>query len=404
MGPDQDDRDFLAGSVFSRAFWTRWRVAVALVLAAGLLAFIFYPRGSAVQFVTAPATRGTLVVTVSATGTLAPLTQVDVGTEVSGRVDKVLVDYNDRVKAGELLAVINTDTLKAQLAQYNAALGQARATLETNQATVEQTLAKRSRYRKLQSAGAVAIQDTQSADADYTRAIASVAQARATIASAQAQIDNTQATIDKAMVRAPIDGTVLNRTISEGQTVAASFTTPVLFTLASDLSRMQLSVDIDEADVGEVRQGQPASFLVDAFPNHHFSARLTALHNSPKTDNGVVTFPGILEVDNREGLLRPGLTANAEILVGTVHNALLVPNAALRFTPPITAVPKPPPVPDAPNGKVGGRVWLPGAKAPEPRDLIVGRSDGRMTEVLSGDLAPGEAVITDIKTKTPSGT
>ena len=117
--------------------------------------------------------------------------------------------------------------------------------------------------------------------------------------------------------------------------MAASFTTPVLFTLASDLSRMQLQMDIDEADVGEVRQGQSASFLVDAFPNHHFSARLTALHNSPKTDNGVVTFPGILEVDNREGLLRPGLTANAEIMVATVHHALLVPNAALRFTPPI---------------------------------------------------------------------
>jgi HlyD family secretion protein len=376
---------------------------MVVILGLVLPALLLWPRGAKVQFVTVPAARGTLVVTVSATGTLAALTQVDVGTEVSGKLDKLLVDYNDHVKAGQLLAVINTDTLKAQLAQFNATLGQARATLATNRATVVQTEAKRTRYRRLQKAGAVALQDMQAADADYDRAIASVAQARATIDSAQAQIDNTQATIDKAQVRAPIDGVVLNRLVSQGQTVAASFTTPVLFTLASDLSVMQLSVDIDEADTGAVHAGQHATFLVDAFPNHHFSAHLTSLHNSPKTDNGVVTYPGILEVDNREGLLRPGLTATAEILVATVKNALLVPNAALRFTPPAAVMAKIPPLPLVPNGKVGGRVWLLKNAKPEPRDLIIGRSDGRSTEVLSGNIAAGEAVITDIQTKKPAG-
>lgn len=389
-------------ALFRRAFWTRGRLIAAGIVALILLAILLLPHGSAVRYVTAPATRGRLVVTVSATGTLQPGNEVDVGTEVSGVVDNVLVDYNDHVKAGQLLAVINTDTMKAQLAQYQASLGQARATLATNQATVEQTLAKRARYRRLQGQGAVALQDMQTADADYARAVASVALARAQIQSAQAQIENTQTAIAKAQVRSPIDGVVLDRKISKGQTVAASFTTPVLFTLASDLSVLQLNVDIDEADIGSVHAGQTAQFTVDAFSNRHFAARLTAVHNSPKTDNGVVTYPGVLVVDNRDGLLRPGLTATAEILVATLDNALMVPNAALRFTPPLAAVADPPAMPVLPNGQVGGRVWALAKDKPQPRDLVIGRSDGRVTEVISGPLAAGEAVITDIQTKKPA--
>lgn len=388
--------------IFRRAFWTRGRLIVAGVIALVVLAIIFFPRGGHVQYATTPAARGKLVVTVSATGTLQPGNEVDVGTEVSGRVDDVLVDYNDHVKAGQLLAVINTDTTRAQLAQFQATLSQARATLQTNQATVDQTLAKRARYRSLQGQGAVALQDMQTADADYARAVASVALARAQMQSAQAQIENTQTAIAKAQVRSPIDGVVLDRKISKGQTVAASFTTPVLFTLASDLSVLQLDVDIDEADVGAVHAGQSAQFTVDAFSNRHFPARLTALHNSPKTDNGVVTYPGVLVVDNRSGLLRPGLTATVEILVATVNDALTMPNAALRFTPSAAAVPKPPATPTLPNGQVGGRVWVLQNGKPQARDLVIGHTDGRVTEILSGPLTAGEAVITDIKTKKPA--
>jgi HlyD family secretion protein len=387
----------------TRAFWTRKRIIIPALLAVLALTYVFYPRGGGIGFVTVPATRGDLTVTVSATGTLQPGNEVDVGTEVSGKVDQVLVDYNDHVKTGQLIAVINTDTTKAQLAQYQATLAQAKATLATNQATVEQTLEKRNRYRTLQGqgGGAVAVQDVQAAVGDYDRAVASVALAKAQIQSAEAQISNTQTLINKAQVRSPIDGIVLDRKVSPGQTVAASFSTPVLFTLASDLSVMQLAVDIDEADIGSVHEGQMADFTVDAFSNRHFAAKLVALHNSPKTDNGVVTYPGVLLVDNRDGLLRPGLTATVQILVAKVHNALMVPNAALRFTPPVTAVPKPPEQPSAPNGLIGGRVWvLAGAKL-QARDLIVGRSDGRSTEVVSGNLAAGEAVITDIKAQPP---
>lgn len=373
-----------------------------MVLLALVGAAVFYPRGPKIEYETAKISRGDLTVTVSATGTLQPGNKVDVGTEVSGKVDQLLVDSNDQVKQGQLMAVINTDTVKAQLEQFRATLAQARATLATNEATVVQTDAKRKRYHNLQD-GAASVQDVQTADADYARAVASVALAKGQIQAAEAQITNMETQIGKAKVTAPIDGVVLSRAVSVGQTVQASFSAPVLYTLASDLSVMQLSVDIDEADVGVVKEGQKATFTVDAFPNRKFDAKLVTLYNSSKTTNNVVTFPGSLLVDNRGLLLRPGLTATAQILVAEVKNALLVPNAALRFTPPPLALDNKPPPPAAkvPDGKQGGRIWTlanPNAR-PEPRDLILGRSDGVSTEVLSGKLAVGDAVLTDIKSQ-----
>jgi len=371
-----------------------------MVFAAAVGAAIFWPSGPKIDYETAKIGRGNLTVTVSATGTLQPGNKVDVGTEVSGKIDALLVDSNDHVKKGQLMAVINTDQEVSQLEQFRATLAQARATLDTNQATVTQTEAKRTRYHNLQG-GAVSLLDIQTADADYARAVASVALARGQMQAAQAQIDNTQTLISKAKVTAPIDGVVLSRAVSVGQTVQASFSAPVLFTLASDLSVMQLSIDIDEADMGTVKEGQKATFTVDAFPNRKFNAQLVTLYNSSKTTNNVVTFPGSLLVDNRALLLRPGLTATAEILVGEVRNAMLVPNAALRFTPPPLDLDNKPPPPAAkvPDGKQGGRVWALVKNKPEVRDLILGRSDGVSTEVLSGKLALGDTVLTDIKSQ-----
>ncbi len=387
--------------VLTRAFWTKTKIAIAAVLVIGIGTVAFWPHSPAVQYETAKIVRGDLTVTVNATGTLQPGNKVDVGTEVSGKVDQILVDSNDHVKKGQLMAVINTDTVEAQLTQFRATLTQARAALATARATVKQNDAKRNRYRALLTTGAASTQDAQAADADYDRAIASVADAEGKIQSAQAQITNSETQIAKAKVTAPIDGVVLSRAISVGQTVQASFSTPVLFTLASDLSEMQLSVDIDEADIGMVHEGQKATFTVDAFPNRKFNAQLVTLYNSSKTTNNVVTFPGSLLVDNHSLLLRPGLTATAEIKVADVKNALLVPNAALRFTPPPVALDNkpPPPTPKAQDGKSLGRVWLLAnlnAK-PEPRDLVLGKSDGVNTEVLSGKLAVGDTVLTDIK-------
>ncbi len=378
--------------VLTRPFWSLGKIimaAIAVLILVGVGYFTL--RGKQPdKYLTQAVERGSLTVTVSATGTLAPLTQVDVGAEVSGRVDQVLVDYNDPVKRGQLLAVINTDQVKAQLQQSE-------ATLATNQATVRETRAKLERFRALAQDNAVSAQDLEAAEAAYDRALAS-------IKTAQAQIATQRANISKADVVSPIDGVVLDRRISPGQTVASGFQTPILFTLASNLDTMQLAVDIDEADIGSVKEGQTATFVVDAFPQHRFNARLISLHNAPQTVNNVVTYLGVLAVDNREGLLRPGLTATADILTAEVKDTILVPNGALRFTPPSLSLDKIPPAPKAPNGQLAGRVWVLGdGDQPESRDLVIGLSDGRQSQLISGNLKVGDKVITDIETTVRTG-
>lgn len=374
------------------------------IIAAVVLAFvpgtaIYIARSTApTSYVTTPVARGPLVVRVSATGTLQPEHQVDIGAEISGRLDRVAVDYNDRVTKGQVLAVINTDQIRAQLAQAQAALNAAKAAVSTSEATVNETREKRDRAQGLFARSIVSAQDLQTAEADYARAVASVAKAKADVENAGAQVQLHETQLNKAEVRSPIDGIVLDLKVQQGQTVASSFQTPVLFTVASDLSRMELEVDIDEADIGQVREGQTATFSVDAFPQRQFDAKLTSLRNAPKTTNGVVTYQGVLEVDNSAGLLRPGLTATVDILVAETADSLLVPNGALRFTPPAGDASAPPLVPSN-NGELVGRVWVLENLKPSPRDLRIGRNDGRNTQVLSGDLMPSDAVIVDTATR-----
>ncbi len=379
------------------------RLLLVLVLIAVAVGAYFYPwRGATSPYVAAPVTTGSLTVTVSATGTLQPQDQVDVGAQISGPVDQVNVDYNDHVKKGQILAVINTDQIHAQLAQALAAQNAARADVANNAATVDLTLKKRDRARALFKIGGMSEQDLQTAEADYQRALAAVSKSKADVDSAGAQAGLYRTQLGFAQVRSPIDGIVLDRKISKGQTVAAAFQTPVLFTLATDLSTMQLQVDIDEADIGSVREGQGASFTVDAYPQREFEARLSSVRNSPKTTNGVVTYQGILTVDNSSMLLRPGMTANVNITVSKTAQALLVPNGALRFTPPgkeFAEVSQS----TSRNGQIAGRVWVLENGKPAARDVKLGRNDGRNTEVLSGALKPGDKVITDIAGTTASG-
>jgi HlyD family secretion protein len=332
------------------------------------------------QYVTAAMTEGPLSVTVSATGTLAPRVQVDVGSEVSGRVDALFADYNDHVHKGETLAKINTDQLRAQLDQARATLAQAQATLNQDRATV-------GRYSKLRQSNAVSPQELDSANGDYGRA-------KAGVALAGAQVAQDETLLTKATIFAPIDGVVLNRAVSVGQTLVAAMTTPVLYTLASDLSQMELDVDIDEADVGSVHAGLPATFTVDAYANKQFDAKLIQVRNSPQTVQGVVTYKGILLVQNQQLLLKPGMTATATITSTRLAKALQVPNAALRFLPTDDIVKKAPPASTAPNA---GRVWTVDGKTLKAHDLKIGPSDGRNTQVLSSDLAAGDEVVTDTK-------
>jgi HlyD family secretion protein len=396
---DTDVAKTLGLELKPRRFWRARRVLAAVLIVLALVgggAFYFWGGTGPTTYVTAEVTRGPLTVAVSATGTLQPQDQVDVGAEISGRVDAVNVDFNDRVRKGQVLAVINTDQIRAQLAQAQASLAANRAAVVTAEATVRETLDRRDRARALfNNNGLISAQDLRIAEAAYDRAVASVERAKADVDNAAAQITGYQTSLNKAQVRSPIDGVVLERRVATGQTVAASFQTPVLFSLASDLATMQLAVDIDEADIGVVREGQTAHFTVDAYPQRQFDARLISLRNLPKTANGVVTYQGVLTVDNSAKLLRPGLTATASILISETKEALLVPNGALRFAPPAKEVTAPAFVP-ATNGETVGRVWVLQDGKPVARDLRIGHSDGRNTEVVSGDLKASERVITDI--------
>jgi len=366
--------------------------AAALVV----LLFVFLGGGDDAQYTTQTVERSSLTIVVSATGTLEPRNQVDVGAEISGRIVAVDVTFNDHVAENQPLARLDTEQLEARLAQSRASFDSANASVKQAEATLAETRAKRNRVADLAKRRTVSAQELDSAEATLARAEAGLDIAKAQAALSAAQVKSDETALSKAVIRSPIDGVVLDRKIEPGQTVVASLQTPVLFTLASDLSQMELHVDIDEADIGVVRTGEPATFTVDAFPQRRFQARLISVHNAPKTVQGVVTYEGVLSVENPDGLLRPGLTATADILVAEVKDALSVPNGALRFIPPEAVLKTAAPEPPAAQGEARGRVWVRDGAALSPRDLRLGQSDGRRTEVLEGDIAPGDEVVTDL--------
>ncbi len=388
------------GGTERRSFWSRGRIwlagGVGAALSVALLSFYFF-RAAPLEYMTAKAERGAIVVTVDATGTLQPREKVDVGAEISGRIDTVNVDFNDRVRKGQVLAELDTEQLRARLQQSEAQLAATRATVRQFEATLEQTRAKTTRTKELFERNTVARQDLEAAEADLLRATANLQKAEADTTLAAAQVSSDRTSLQKARILSPIDGIVLDRRVEPGQAVAATMQTPVLFTLASDLRQMELQVDIDEADIGAVHEGQGATFTVDAFPQRKFDAKLIAVYNAPKTTNGVVTYQGILLVDNAEQILRPGLTATAQILAARITDALLVPNGALRFAPDEEILREAPPLPAAKEGERLSRIWVMEGKDLRPRVLSLGPSDGTKTVILSGELAEADEVIVDVR-------
>ena len=384
--PDSDLTSKLGIGVKKRSRRRWWWIGGGIVVV--LIIGVFMMRGGAAHtYATKPVTHGDLAVTVSATGTLAPRDQVDVGSEVSGKIDKLEADFNDHVKKGQVLARINTDQLVAQLQQAQAALDQAQATLAQMKQTHE-------RYIVLERGNALSKEQLNVSQGDLERA-------KAGVELAKAQVDQDKTLLLKATIYSPIDGVVLDRKVSAGQTVVAAFSTPVLFTLASDLNQMELDVDIDEADVGQIRAGAKASFTVDAYPTRKFPAILKSIHSAPKTVQGVVTYQGVLLVQNEGGLLKPGMTATAEIEAANVRGATLIPNAALRFVPPDEVKAAAPAPPETMNGINAGRVWIEDGKTLKPHDVKLGATDGRSTQMVEGDLKPGQNVVTELTDKKP---
>jgi HlyD family secretion protein len=423
--------------------WLKWLLIGAAVIAAALLLWrLVFGAAEPTRYATEAAVRGNLTVTVSATGKLAPTNQVQVGSELSGLVERVLVDVNDRVVKGQPLAMLDVSRLDDAITQSRASLNAAQATVAQNEATVAQSRANLARLEEVSrlSGGKVpAAVELETARADVQRALANLRAAQAQVVSQRAALSSNETQRFKAVIRSPVNGVVLARQIDAGQTVAASFNTPTLFVIAEDLSAMELQVAIDEADVGSVKDGQLASFTVDAFPGKTFPATITRVDlgsnltasassssgstsSATGTASQVVSYAATLSVANADQQLRPGMTATAEIVTRSRPDVLLVPNAALQFRPA-----EPGPAATASGGGIAGALapprrrrgggggggggsgansarQVPGASQSvyvlgedgQPRAVAVtiGETNGSVTEVTGGNLKPGMAVIT----------
>lgn len=397
----------------------RWRWLAGALAVVAVAAWLFLRTGedkTAPRYTTEAVTLGTLVVKVSATGNLQPTNTVDVGSELSGIVDQVYVDDNDAVKKGQLLAQLDLSKLQDAVAKSRASLAAAEAQVLQAQATVAEAQATLSRYRQVSqlSGGKVPSRaEMDSAEANLKRAEANVASVRASVTQARATLQSDETNLGKASIRSPIKGVVLSRQVDPGQTVAASFQAPVLFRLAEDLTKMELQVDVDEADVGQVKAGQKATFSVDAWPGREYRAVITRVGYGAQEAEGVVSYLTVLEVANDDLSLRPGMTGTADITTLVRENALLVPNAALRFTPAApdatekqagnsvmgALVPRMPrPARKAkPAANSGGaqRVWVLQDGEPLAVDVKTGATNGRVTEITGGALKAGMQVITE---------
>lgn len=403
-----------------RRSWTR-RIVYGLIVVA-LIAAAVAVRGrqtaeGGTSYVTGPASVGNLVETVSATGTLRALDTVEVGSETSGRILDVLVDFNDRVEKGQVLATIDPEQATALSEEAAARLRAARASVTRAQATLDESNQSLARLRGLRDAGLISDQDFDAAWATARRAEADVASARAQATVAEASLSEARSNLQKTAIRSPIEGIVLSRAVEPGQTVAASFQTPVLFTIARDLSDMALHVQVDEADVGKVREGQTATFRVDAYPDREFDSQVVSLRNMATAAENVVTYEAVLAVDNAELLLRPGMTATASVVTERKEGVLLVPNAALRFTPPEVATAQqdqrsglflPGISQGGPRGgsrqgrseggppAAKGTVWVLRQGQTVSVPVNPGATDGRNTEIRSTQLKAGDEVIVDV--------
>lgn len=409
LGLDRQSRRKRRGK---RLFWLL--VLALLLVAAGWWLLAGRPAGTAISYDTAPAERKTLVVRVQATGNIQPTTEVEVSSERSGVIRAVNVKANSLVKKGDVLAELDTERLEAELARDKAALAAAEARLADAKATLAEKQIIFDRAERLSKQGISSTQDLDTARAARARAEAGVTAAEADIAVARAELAMQETDLVKTRILSPVDGIVLKRAAEPGQTVASSLQAPVLFTLAEDLARMQLEADIDEADIGAVKDGQTASFTVDAYPGRSFPAVIDTVEYSPEVTDNVVTYKAILTVDNTDLLLRPGMTATAQIVVQEVPDALAVPNAALRYSPPKEEKAKGFSImnlfiPRMPRGERSTAPAADGERTlhvlkdgkPSPVKVHVGVSDGKDTAIVSGDLKAGDEVITSSRAATP---
>jgi HlyD family secretion protein len=363
-------------------------IGTCLIIVFGVAAFfLFKNNGNNIPFKVEKVTKGEIVSSVTATGTVNAVTTVLVGTQVSGTIKTLYVDFNSPVKKGQIIAQIDPATFEAQVGQARANLFSAKANLVKSEATVVDAKRTMERNRELVSRHLIAQSDFDTAETSYATAKASVNAAKAQIAQAEAALKYAETNLEYTRIISPVDGVVISRSVDVGQTVAASFQTPTLFTIAQDLTKMQVDTNVDEADIGNVKVGQNVDFTVDAYPENIFKGSVWQVRNAPIIVQNVVTYDVVIKVENPELKLKPGMTANVSIITSIKNNVLKIPNAALRFVPPEKDVAK--------SVTKGPGIWIVENGKPKRLPIVTGISEGSYTEVMSGEVKEGQEVITE---------
>jgi HlyD family secretion protein len=421
--------------------WLIIGVGLAVVIIALLLFLGLGKRNTnGIDYTTEKVQRGNLEALVSTTGTLNPVILVEVGSQVSGRISKIYADFNTRVKAGQVVAEIDPSQILTRVQQNEANYESSKASLEKAKVALENLDKQYRRALKLFEKELISYEEKESVEAQYLSAKAEVQSSESRLLQAKSQLDSAKVDLEYTVIKSPIDGIVILRSINVGQTVAASFQAPVLFKIANDLSKMQVECSIDEADIGKIQEGQEARFTVDAFPDEQFTGKVIQVRYSPEVIQNVVTYTTIVDVSNPGLKLRPGMTATVSIITGKAENALMVPNPALRFTPELSPeemkaifqrvrsemMSKAGSTPNTPGGgerggpgaQPGGRGMFMGGSSSGDRTqrtrqlsrvwildkneqltpvlLRTGVSDDNYTEVKWGNLVEGQLVITGL--------
>ena len=353
-------------------------VAVAAIAALAVWLLSGGKKEEKITFDTAAVAPANIMNSITATGTIEPVTSVTVGTQVSGIVSKLFVDYNSVVKKGQVIAELDKTNLMSQL-------NTAKTQLATAQSQLNYQTANYKRYKTLFEKGLVAADDFDNAKLSYT-------QAKEQVASAKEEVQRAQTNLGYATITSPIDGVVLSKSVEEGQTVAASFSTPELFTIAQDLTNMQVVADVDEADIGDVKEGERVTFTVDAYPDDTFEGEVKQVRQEATTTNNVVTYEVVISAPNADLKLKPGLTANVTIYTAERKGVLSVPSKALRFTPQKETVGKMKIV-DVANAK--NKVWTIEGNSIVAHKVNIGMTDGTNTQIVGG-IAKGTKVVTGL--------
>jgi len=377
---------------------------LALAAAVGAGAYFYLrqaPQGSLYR--TAKVERGDIVDSITATGNINAVTTVSVGSQISGTIQQIFVDYNSRVRKGQVIAQIDPRLLDSAVVQARANLENAKATLDKAQVGIIDTERTHRRNLELVKNGFVAQADVDSAQTAYDQAVAQKKSAEAALKQSEGALQTALTNLEYATIRSPVDGIVISRNVDVGQTVAASFQTPTLFSIAQDLTKMQIDTNVDESDIGRATRGQTATFTVDAYPERTFPGTVEQVRNSPIVTQNVVTYNVVVRVDNRDLLLKPGMTANVTVQVKKHEGVLKIPNAALRYRP--SDQRKESEGKKSGKDQTGQRVYTLGKDGkPSPVQIKTGVSNGIFTVLLEGSLKEGDALITGEAPQKKNGT